>query len=146
MIRSVEVEFDGKELRGKTQSGYISLGDGGFSPMDLVLVALGGCTGIDIISILSKMKVEFEMNITVRGKRREEHPRVYESIEIIYDFKCDDEYRKNVIRAVSLSLNKYCSVSAMLSKACPISYRIMINGEEVESGTKGPMEDKGKNS
>lgn len=146
MIRSVEVEFDGKELRGKTQSGYISIGNGGFSPMDLVLVSLGGCTGIDVITILSKMKVEFDMNITVRGKRREEHPRVYESIEIIYDFKCEDEHRKKVIKAVSLSLNKYCSVSAMLSKACPIFYRIMINGEEVESGTKGQMEDKGKNS
>ncbi len=112
--------------------------------MDLVLVALGGCTGIDVITILSKMKVEFDMNITVKGKRREEHPRVYESIEITYDFKCKEEYQREVMRAVSLSLNKYCSVSAMLSKSCPIFYRVVINGKEVESGKKGQMEDKGK--
>ncbi len=144
MVKSIQVEFDGKELRGKTQSGYISIGNGGFSPMDLVLVALGGCTGIDVITILSKMKVEFDMNITVKGKRREEHPRVYESIEITYDFKCKEEYQREVMRAVSLSLNKYCSVSAMLSKSCPIFYRVVINGKEVESGKKGQMEDKGK--
>ncbi len=48
------------------------------------------------------------------------------------------------MRAVSLSLNKYCSVSAMLSKSCPIFYRVVINGKEVESGKKGQMEDKGK--
>jgi putative redox protein len=92
-------------------------------PLELLLIALGGCTGMDIVSLFKKMRVDFsgiEMNII--SERSEEHPKVYTKIDleyVIYGRGIDEE---KVKRAVELSQEKYCSVSAMLRKSCPINY------------------------
>jgi putative redox protein len=92
-------------------------------PLELLLLALGGCTGMDIVSLFKKMRVDFsgiEMNLT--AERSEEHPNVYTKIDleyVIYGRGMDEE---KVKRAVELSQEKYCSVSAMLRKSCPVNY------------------------
>jgi putative redox protein len=100
-------------------------------PLELLLIGLGGCTGMDIVSLLKKMRVDFtgiEMNLT--ADRSEEHPNVYTKIDleyVIYGRGIDEE---KVKRAIELSQEKYCSVSAMLKKSCPVNYtwRIVAHG------------------
>jgi putative redox protein len=100
-------------------------------PMELLLIGLGGCTGMDIVSLFQKMRVDFsgiEMNIT--ADRAEEHPNVYTKIDleyVIYGRGIDEE---KVKRAIDLSQEKYCSVSAMLRKSCPVNYTWRIVAPE----------------
>jgi putative redox protein len=96
-------------------------------PMELLLVGLGGCTGMDIVSLLDKMRVDFtgvEMNI--RADRSEEHPQVYTKIDMEYVVTGRGINAEKVKRAVELSQEKYCSVSVMLRKSCPVNYTYRI--------------------
>jgi len=96
------------------------------TPMDTVLIALGGCTGMDVVSILEKMHVKFEsLDIDIKGERTEEHPLVYKKIEIIYKIIGDVDEEK-VKKAAELSMEKYCSVAAMLKKSAEIDHRVEI--------------------
>ena len=100
----------------------------GFPPLRLVLLALGGCTGMDILQILHKMRVELEnLELEISGKRREEHPRVYTRVEILYRFKGKDLDYETLKKAVELSLNKYCPVAAMVKQSGEIRYKIELN-------------------
>lgn len=96
-------------------------------PLELLLVGLGGCTGMDIVSLLDKMRVGFsalEMNIT--ADKSEAHPSVYTRIDIEYVITGRDIDEAKLKRAVELSQERYCSVSAMLKKACPVGFRYRI--------------------
>jgi putative redox protein len=96
-------------------------------PKQLLLAGLIGCTGIDVMSILKKMKVQLDdCIIKVEADNTEEHPRVYENIHLTYIFKGKNLPRKSLEKAVSLSQEKYCGVSAMLKKATSITYDIII--------------------
>ncbi|MEO0234079.1 MAG: OsmC family protein [candidate division WOR-3 bacterium] len=98
-----------------------------FSPMELVLVSLAGCTGMDVISILKKMRQNVKnFKLTVSGERADEHPKVYTKINIQYFFEGENLEKDKVERAIELSFNKYCSVSAMLKKSCDVSYTYEI--------------------
>ena len=94
-------------------------------------MAAGGCSGIDIVSILEKMRQPLEgLEITVTGQRREEHPRFFREIAIRYVLKGNLDPEK-VQRAIELSLTKYCSVTNGLEPKAKISYEYVIeNGEE----------------
>ncbi|HZJ56789.1 MAG TPA: OsmC family protein [Clostridia bacterium] len=97
-------------------------------PKQLLLAGLIGCTGIDVMSILKKMKVNVDdCSIEVAADNTEEHPMVYENIHLIYRFKGKDLPLKNIEKAVALSQDKYCGVSAMLKKATPITYEIVAD-------------------
>jgi Predicted redox protein, regulator of disulfide bond formation len=85
---------------------------------------------------LKKLKRQFDLKIEVKGKRADEHPKVYTEIFLTYEVS-GDVLEKELLRAVSLSLNKYCSVSAMISKSCPIFYKVFLNGREIGNGKKG---------
>lgn len=99
----------------------------GPSPKQLLLAGLIGCTGIDVMSMLNKMKVSLDdLKIDVEADHTEEHPKVYENIHLTYRFIGKDIPRDKIERAVSLSQEKYCGVSAMLKKATPITYDIVI--------------------
>lgn len=96
-------------------------------PKPLLLVSLGGCTGMDVVSMLKKMRVEFEnLDIEVEADMTEEHPKYYNKIKIIYNFKGKDLPMEKLEKAVTLSQDRYCGVTAMLSKAAEIDYEIKI--------------------
>jgi len=87
----------------------------GFSPLQLLLAALGGCTGIDIVDIMRKQRQPLDdLEIIVSGERVKEPPRVYNKIHVEYRVKGKDIKEKAVQRAIGLSEEKYCSVGAML--------------------------------
>ena len=103
-----------------------------FTPMELFLVALGGCTAMDFKWILSKQRQRVDqLEISVRGKRRDEDPRYYEKVDLNYTV-VGPEIRKDAVeRAIRLSQEKYCSVRAMLKDSIKlnISYTIS-NGDD----------------
>ncbi|WP_340695040.1 OsmC family protein [Hydrogenobacter thermophilus] len=110
-----------------TSVGELKVGEHGYKPMELLLVSLAGCSGVDISSILRKKRQKVKsIRIEVVGIRRDEFPRVYESIKIIYSVKGEGISRKAVESAVKLSIEKYCSVYAMLSKSVPIDVEIEL--------------------
>ena len=97
----------------------------GPSPKPLILSSLAGCTGIDVVSLLNKMHVSYsDFNITVEADLGDEHPKMYTEIRLTYFIKTDE--RDKMEKAVQLSLEKYCGVSAMLSKVCPIIHKIVF--------------------
>ena len=101
------------------------------SPMELILVALGGCTGADVVSILEKKRQRVTgYKIEVRGERRAEHPRIYTTIEVIHYVRGHSIDPKAVQHAIELSETKYCSVSAMLAASARVKMRYEITNEE----------------
>lgn len=104
----------------------------GARPMQLVLMALGGCSGIDIVNILKKQKQDIEdLQIFAEGEREEgKIPSVYKKIHILFSLNGNMDKEK-VKRAVSLSVEKYCSVKAMLDKTAEIKYSITLNNEKI---------------
>jgi putative redox protein len=99
----------------------------GFGPKALLLAGLGGCSGIDVVDILKKMRVDFsEFSIEVKAAQTEELPKVYKDIYITYKVKTDRDNEEKVQKAIELSLEKYCGVSAMLQKNSPIHYTLEI--------------------
>ncbi|MDF1575500.1 MAG: OsmC family protein [Bacteroidales bacterium] len=96
-------------------------------PKPLMMVALAGCTAMDVAAILRKMKVEFdEFSVDVEGNISEDHPRRFLGMKVIYRFKGKEISRESVEKAVTLSTTKYCGVSANYSKAFPITYEIIL--------------------
>ncbi len=99
-------------------------------PKPLLLASLAGCTGMDVVSLLGKMRVEFsDLQIRVSGKLTDEHPKYYNKIHIIYILKGKEIDRSKVEKAVSLSQEKYCGVSEMFRKAAEITYEIRLEEE-----------------
>ena len=99
----------------------------GPKPKLLLLVALAGCTGMDVVSLLNKMKVELsELNIKVDGNTSEEHPKKFTRITITYEVIGKNVDRNKVEKAVIMSQEKYCSVSATLKNSVNINYIINI--------------------
>lgn len=100
--------------------------NGGPRPKALLLAGLAGCTGMDVVSILKKMQVTFDdLKISVEADLSEEHPKVFEKIHIIYHFTGTDLVLSKLEKAVSLSQDKYCGVSAMFSKVASLTYSIV---------------------
>lgn len=86
----------------------------GARPKPLMLLALGGCTGMDVISILKKMRVEVEdLNIIVEAETTEDYPKYYHSMHVIYEFTGKDLPLDKLQKAVELSEERYCGVSAV---------------------------------
>jgi putative redox protein len=102
----------------------------GPKPKPLLLVSLAGCTGMDIVSLLNKMRVEFsKFNIRVDGDTEDEHPRKFTRIIVTYEITGKNIDREKVEKAVILSKEKYCSVSATLKNSVDIDYIIEIREE-----------------
>jgi putative redox protein len=96
-------------------------------PKPLMLVALAGCTGMDVVSILKKMRVEVEaFNVVVEGDLTEEHPKQFSQMRVIYEFKGNDLPMDKLEKAINLSEERYCGVIAMYRKAIGITTEIRI--------------------
>jgi len=95
----------------------------GMSPKALLLSGVAGCSGVDVVDILQKMRVPFtKLEVDASAEQTEDHPRVFTEITLVYklDFAPDDEDK--VRKAIELSLEKYCGVAAMLRKNSPVTY------------------------
>ena len=107
--------------------GSVGGEDRGPRPKPLMLVALGGCTGMDVISILRKMRVEVEsLRVRVEGELTDEHPRYYRKIHVIYEFGGKDLPMDKLEKAVKLSEDVYCGVGAVYKKAVEVTSEIRI--------------------
>lgn len=88
--------------------------DSGPSPKRMMLASLAGCTGMDVVMILNKMKVEFsDLSINVHASLTKDYPKIYEYVKITYKIKMSEEDKPKMGKAVELSQTKYCGVSAM---------------------------------
>ncbi len=132
--REIEAEWKGGGafIGSNVSGGTVQMGTlnehPGISPMELILVGLAGCTGVDIVDILAKKREPLQaLKVKVRGKKAEDFPKIYEEIEVTYLIWGEGINPKAVERAIQLSEEKYCSVSAMLRQAAQIrsSYQIL---------------------
>ncbi|MCX7986543.1 MAG: OsmC family protein [Bacteroidales bacterium] len=102
--------------------------DLGVRPKQLMLAALAGCTGMDVVSILQKMRVNIDrFSVDVIADVTEDHPKHYTAMHIIYYLKGNDIDLEKVKKAVELSQERYCGVSAVYRKALKLTYEIKIN-------------------
>jgi putative redox protein len=117
-VNGHQVEMDAGDLVGVNNHGP--------RPKPLLLASLAGCTGMDIVSLLKKMRVEADnFQIRVEGELTEDHPKYYHKIHVTYIFKGTNLDQQKIKKAVDLSQEKYCGVSAMLRKAAEITYEIV---------------------
>ncbi len=97
-------------------------------PKPLMLVALAGCTGIDVLSILKKMRIELtNFDIKVEADQSEEQPVHYINMHIIYEFWGKDLPEENLQKAINLSHERYCGVSAVYSKIMPVTTSFIVH-------------------
>lgn len=123
---SFEAEVDGHKIYMDTaeEHGGKNMGP---RPKLMMMVSLAGCTGMDVASILKKMKENVEeFSVEVEGDVTEDHPKRFEGMKVIYRVKGKGISRKNVEKAVKLSSEKYCGVSANYKEAFDIAHEIII--------------------
>jgi putative redox protein len=137
MVEAKVTLLDKMQFMGTSSSGHTLSMDAdeesgghntGFRPMELLLVGFGGCSGMDVISILRKKRQQVTgLEINVKGEKSDTAPKIYKEVQIEYVVKGKGVEKGAVERAIELSLEKYCSVGATLAKAGTIthSYRIV---------------------
>jgi putative redox protein len=129
-------QVDGISFAGRTDSNHWIVMDGppefggsdaGIRPKELLLLALGGCTASDVVSILRKKRVALDaLEVHVTAEQTDEHPQVFTKIHLEFVVRGDDIRPQDVARAIELSETKYCPVNAMLRPSVTItsSYRL----------------------
>lgn len=135
-MESVARWVDGLKFEGKFSTGHaitmdtsIEQGgtDSGPRPVELLLAGLAGCTGMDVIAILKKKRQDVTaFTVHVQGERRNEQPRSFTKLHVVYEVTGRKIDAEAVRQAVHLSEDKYCSVAAMLRCAAPITREIRI--------------------
>ncbi|NMB00149.1 MAG: OsmC family protein [Firmicutes bacterium] len=97
------------------------------SPMEMVLLGLAGCSGVDVAQIVKKKRLTVrDFQISVSGERADEHPRVFTKVDLTFVFEGENLTMKPLEDAVRLSLDKYCSVAGMVSKTAEINWKVEI--------------------
>ena len=118
-------------IDGTPEAGGKNLGP---RPKGLTLVSLLGCTGMDVISILGKMKIKVEkFAVTAEATLAEEHPKKFLAIKVIYMFTGPGLAPEPLRKAIALSEEKYCGVRATLMPTVTISHEILVNGQKVSN-------------
>ena len=124
--------FKDYQFVGRVENDKCSviLGEGGISPMKLLLLSVAGCTAYDVVMILKKMREPIEgLEVEITGERREEHPRIYSRVHLQYRIYGNVKEEK-ARRAIELSQDKYCSASAHLKlSGTEVTYTLEIIGE-----------------
>ncbi len=100
--------------------------DTGARPKQLLLASLAGCTGMDVVSLLKKMRQNLTwFDMKVEAESTEDHPMYYKTMTLVYRFKSSDGLEKDKVeKAVNLSQERYCGVSALFKMAIPVNFRI----------------------
>lgn len=126
-IRNHKVLMDAKtEVGGENQ---------GPSPKELLLASIIGCTGMDVVSLMTKMRVEFEsFEVLAEADTTEDYPKVFKQVNLTYLVNGKNPDLAKIQKAVEMSLTKYCGVSAMVSKVSPLVYEIRVNGSSAATG------------
>lgn len=124
---------------GESGSGHTVTMDGapdiggrnlGARPMEMVLIGMGGCTAIDVVSMLKKQRQDIrEIVVELAAERADDHPRVFTDVKLIYRVRGKGLNRALIERAVTLSDEKYCSATAMVRKSAKVTHEIVL--EEV---------------
>jgi len=124
---SFDVELDGHHFQIDADEEFGGK-DRGPKPKGLMLSALAGCTGMDVASLLTKMKMPFDtFAVEVSGQLADAHPKVYTDILVRYIFRGNELDLDKIEKAVKLSLDKYCGVHALLAKVTRIGHEIVLN-------------------
>jgi len=136
MVEAKVTLLKGMQFQGTAGSGHTLVMDAdddsggtnaGFRPMELLLVGFGGCSGMDVISILRKKRQQVSgLEVRVRGEKTDSYPKVYGAVHIEYVVAGTKIEKEAVERAIHLSLEKYCSVGATLAKAGTITHSYKI--------------------
>ena len=129
--------IDGMMMIGESPSGHAIVMDGpedlggknlGIRPMEMLLLGLGGCTTIDVVSTLKKMREEVrDCRVEISAERADDHPKVFTRIHINFVVEGSNLNEKKVSKAVSLSADKYCSASIMLGKTADVTHDFEIH-------------------
>ena len=122
-------DIDGHDITidlGEDQGGQ----NQGPRPKKLLLASAAGCTGLDVVEMLRKMRVELKgFDIHIDAEQSDEYPKQYTELKLVYEFRGENLPEKKIERAVKLSFDKYCGVLAVYKSAVPVSYEIKINKE-----------------
>lgn len=119
-IDGFKIKLDSKDDMGTKKTGP--------TPKPLMMVALAGCTGMDVVSILEKMRVELkDFSIKIEGDLTENHPKHFTKMHIIYEFTGNNLPHDKLKKAIDLSQERYCGVAASYRKAFELSYEIKVN-------------------
>ena len=121
----------GMVFAGGSEGRVTSLVDGDGneapSPVDTLLIALAGCTGSDVVLVLGKKRITLEeLRVEVQGVRRDEEPRRFLKLHLVYHVKAKGATEQAVRHAIDLSLEKYCSVTHTLNPDIPVTYDLRL--------------------
>ncbi|MDC9726268.1 MAG: OsmC family protein [Candidatus Thioglobus sp.] len=129
--------IDGMMMVGESASGHAIVMDGpeelggnnlGVRPMEMLLIGMGGCTTVDVVSTLKKMReVVDDCRVEISAERADEHPKVFTKIHLHFVISGNNLNEKKIAKAVSLSADKYCSASIMLGKMADVTHDFSIN-------------------
>ncbi len=140
MLKAKITYVNGMQFVGEADSGHAIVMDGdteaggkntGLRPMELLLVGIGGCSGMDVVSILKKKKQNISgLEINVNGKKADSYPKKFTEIDIEFVIRGKDISDEAVKKAVQISMEKYCSVKATLEGSADINFVYKIIEEE----------------
>jgi putative redox protein len=128
--------FTGQNKRGDIVEMGTMDEPSGVSPMELLLLGVAGCTGMDVVNILEKKREPLQdLRVHVSGKRADTYPMIYTDIKVTYYLWGEGLNTKAIEQAIQLSEEKYCSASAMLRVAAKFqsSYHVLAPGEKIET-------------
>jgi len=109
--------------------------DQGPTPKEVLLASICACTGMDVASILTKMRVHMEScDVNAQTDTTAGYPSIFQKVTLQYQLRGVDIKPEQVMKAVTLSMTKYCGVSAMVAKASPMEYEVFLNGEKIGAG------------
>ena len=128
-MRFIGADADNNAVTMDASAVYGGKGQG-VRPMELLLISLAGCTGIEVANAMNKMRVPYtSFEITAEADRREEVPQVFTAIRVCYHVEGEGLTEAKFRKAFELGAVKYCSVANMIKQSCPIRYSYVINGE-----------------
>lgn len=109
--------------------------DEGPTPKEILLASICGCTGMDVVSILQKMRLKLDLcDVNAETETTSGHPAIFSRVKLVFDVKGAGIKPEQVLKAVTLSMTKYCGVSAMIVKASPIEYLVRLNDTQIGEG------------
>jgi putative redox protein len=136
-MKTIVKWIDGMMMVGESASGHAIVMDGpeemggnnlGVRPMEMLLLGMGGCTTVDVISTLKKMRENVSnCRVEISAERADEHPKVFTGIHMHFVIEGENLNEKKIAKAVSLSADKYCSASIMLGKTATVTHDFSIN-------------------